>query len=131
MIVSATEIPHTAMHWKADSFQEYITAKYGLKISGMPAGYKLWHPSKIRGLDTLQRLIRMWRNGTIHFDKLDRGKFDWVRAEYEIVRSKRCAERGSMVAEKKRRDQRGVMTVGATGKGQLKSTEFILDSETD
>ena len=67
----------------------------------------------------------------IHFDKLDCGAFDQIRAEYKIVQSERHAQRGSMVVEKKLRDQRGVMTVSATGKGQLKSSEFILDSETD
>lgn len=133
MTVNATGIPHAVMHWEAKSFEEHVMAKYGLTISGVPPELKIYRdPASIWALCELRKLIRLWERDTIRFERLDSGEFDRIKAKYEVVRRQWSrADRGSKATERKRRNQRGVVTVGMTGKGLIKSPEFILDSDVD
>lgn len=120
-----TADPSACMHWTADQFSRLVTTKHGVIISarGMETPFELKSPSSYHRLPEIQDIIRLWRSGSVCFEKLEAS--EWA--------SLKQARDGGSAAPKVlgRRPMRGVLTVGRKCKGPMKSAAYIEDSDAE
>lgn len=117
------------MHWSRAAYLRLIVLKYGVVILGMPEQYRKHRftpPSKIKEVNDLGEMTRLWKQGTIKFHKLTTTEHEEIKGRCDHKKRNRAA-----TTTEYKKPKRLLHETGLKCKQRPKSVAYIENSDVE